>query len=62
MFYPGWKAEINNKGVDLYKVNFILRGLFIPKGNNQIKFYFEPSSLKYGSLFQILSICQGYYY
>lgn len=56
MFYPGWKAEINNKEVDLYKVNFILRGLFIPKGTNQIKFYFEPSSLKYGSLFQILSI------
>ena len=56
MFYPGWKAEINNKEVKLYKVNFILRGLFIPKGANQIKFYFEPSSIKYGSLFQIISI------
>ena len=56
MFYPGWKAEINNKEVKLYKVNFILRGLFVPKGANQIKFYFEPSSIKYGSLFQIISI------
>ncbi|MBK57066.1 MAG: hypothetical protein CMC84_07265 [Flavobacteriaceae bacterium] len=56
MFYPGWKAEINNKEVKLHKVNFILRGLFVPKGANQIKFYFEPSSLKYGSSFQIISI------
>ena len=56
MFYPGWKAEINNKEVKLHKVNFILRGLFVPKGANQIKFYFEPSSIKYGSLFQIISI------
>ena len=56
MFYPGWKAEINNKEVDLYKVNFILRGLFVPEGTNQIKFYFKPSSLKYGSIFQVLSI------
>ena len=56
MFYPGWKAKINNKGVNVYKVNFILRGIFVQKGNNKIKFYFEPSSIKYGSLFQIVSI------
>ena len=56
MFYPGWKAEINNKEVKLHKVNFILRGLFVTKGANQIKFYFEPSAIKYGSLFQIISI------
>ena len=56
MFYPGWKAKINNKGVNVYKVNFILRGIFVQKGNNNIKFYFEPSSIKYGSLFQIVSI------
>ena len=56
MFYPGWKAKINNKGVNVYKVNFILRGIFVQKGNNKIKFYFEPSSIKYGSLFQIISI------
>ena len=56
MFYPGWKAEINNREVELYKVNFILRGLFVPKGDNKIKFYFEPTSIKYGSIVQILSI------
>ena len=56
MFYPGWKAKINNKEVNVYKVNFILRGIFVQKGNNNIKFYFEPSSIKYGSLFQIGSI------
>ena len=56
MFYPGWKAEINNREVELYKVNFILRGLFVPKGDNKIKFYFEPTSIKYGSIIQILSI------
>ena len=56
MFYPGWKAKINNKEVNVYKVNFILRGIFVQKGNNKIKFYFEPTSIKYGSLFQIVSI------
>ena len=56
MFYPGWKAEINNREVELHKVNFILRGLFVPKGDSKIKFYFEPSSIKYGSIIQIFSI------
>ena len=55
MFYPGWKAKLNNKISEIYKVNFILRGLFVPK-EIIIKFYFEPSSIKYGSLIQILSI------
>ena len=45
MFYPGWKAEINNREVELYKVNFILRGLFVPKGDNKIKFYCENNSI-----------------
>ena len=56
MFYPGWVAEINGKKSDIYRVDFILRGLFIPKGNNKIKFYFKPSPIKYGSVFQIISI------
>ena len=56
MFYPGWKAEINGKKSEIYRVDFILRGLFIPKGDNKIKFYFDPTPLKYGSFFQILSI------
>ena len=56
MFYPGWKAEINNQKSEIYKVDFILRGLFVPKGKNKIKFYFEPTPLKYGSFFQISSI------
>ena len=56
MFYPGWRAEINNEKSDIYRVDFILRGLFVPKGKNKIKFYFEPVSIKYGSFLQIISI------
>ena len=56
MFFPGWKAEINNEKSEIYRVDFILRGLFVPKGKNKVKFYFEPTSLKYGSYIQITSI------
>tara|TARA_B100000963_G_scaffold280144_1_gene248631 strand:- start:261 stop:1274 length:1014 start_codon:yes stop_codon:yes gene_type:complete len=56
MFYPGWKAEINDEKSKIYRVDFILRGLIIPKGNNKIKFYFEPTKIKYGSFLQIISI------
>ena len=56
MFYPGWRAEINNEKTEIYKVDFILRGLFVPKGDNKIKFYFEPAPLKYGNFVQIISI------
>ena len=56
MFYPGWKAKINDKISEIYRVDFILRGLFVPKGQNIIKFYFEPSPIKQGSFLQIISI------
>ncbi len=56
MFYPGWKAKINDKKSEIYRVDFILRGLYIPKGDNIVKFYFEPNPIKYGSFVQIISI------
>ncbi len=56
MFYPGWRAEINNENAEIYRVDFILRGLFVPKGNNKIKFYFEPNPIKHGSFIQSISI------
>ncbi len=50
IYYPeGWNAYINGKPADYIRVNYLLRGMKIPAGNNKIEFKFEAAVVKKGS-------------
>ncbi len=38
-FYPNWHVTIDGKESRIYKTDYNLRGVFVPKGNHTIKFY-----------------------
>ncbi len=38
-FYPSWKATIDGKMVKINKTDYTFRGLLVPKGEHEIKFY-----------------------
>lgn len=45
MYYgDGWKATIDNKEVNIYNVNYCLRGLEVPKGKHTIVFEYSSES------------------
>ena len=51
IYYPdGWKATINGGEVDIIRVNYVLRGLEIPPGRNEIEFSFRPKVYFKGNL------------
>jgi len=55
-FYKnGWQAYIDNKPVNHYKVNYLLRGMEIPKGNREIKFEFVPKVVNTGFYLSLFS-------
>ena len=49
IFYPaGWEASIDGKPTEIYKSNFVLRGLQIPAGEHTITMSFKPTSAIWG--------------
>ena len=51
----GWNAYLNNELLPHFRVNYLLRGLPIPKGKNIIEFKFEPQVIKTGSSIALAS-------
>lgn len=49
-YYPGWKATIDGQQTPLYRVNYSLRGIAVPKGRHQIEFSYLPRSFRTGLL------------
>ena len=44
-YYPvGWKAYIDGTETEIYTVNYILRGIVVPKGNHILEMKFAPKS------------------
>lgn len=56
IYYPkGWIATIDGKEATIVSVNYVLRGLEIPKGKHKIVFSFDSNSYKTGALITQIS-------
>ena len=51
----GWQVTIDDQEVPHYNVNYILRGLEVPKGNHTIVFEFNPEVVRTGSTIALIS-------
>ncbi len=58
VFYPeGWVATIDGSPAEIFRGNYILRGMVLPEGEHSITFRFDPPSFKEGkTISQISSI------
>ena len=52
-YKDGWNAYINGKLTPHFRVNYVLRGMQIPAGNNEIVFKFEPEVIQKGGLISL---------
>ncbi len=56
LWYPGWEVYVNGKKEEVLRVNLIFRGVFVPKGNSEVYFVYNPISFKVGILVSFLSL------
>ena len=54
-YKDGWNATIDGEAVEHINVNYVLRGLEIPKGTHEIVFEFSPIVVKKGSSITLIS-------
>ncbi len=50
-YAEGWDAFIDGKKAPYVKTNYVLRGIYVPAGEHNIEFKFEPSSYSKGQTF-----------
>jgi hypothetical protein len=56
VYYPlGWNAFIDGKKADYVKTDYVLRGMYVPAGDHEIEFRFEPKSYYTGRMITIIA-------
>jgi uncharacterized membrane protein YfhO len=48
VYYPGWKALVDGKQVEIVRANYAFRAIPIEEGSHQVEFIYDPKSFKIG--------------
>ena len=55
-YYPGWNAYIDGVKTELYEVNGIIQGAFVPAGTHTVEFRYQPTVFYAGVFVSIAAI------
>ncbi|MFN2533017.1 MAG: YfhO family protein [Pyrinomonadaceae bacterium] len=53
--YPGWRAYVDGRSVDVLRVDYNLRGVLLDAGSHQVTFIYRPKSVLIGLLATLAS-------
>lgn len=56
IWYPGWKAFVNDKEVKIYRANHAFRAVELVEGRHNVKFVYDPISFKLGAWISLLTL------
>lgn len=54
--YPGWRATVDGKSVEVMRVNYNQRGVAVPAGNHLVTFVYRPKSVLIGLVISLLTL------
>lgn len=54
-YYPGWKATVDGKPVQIIPVNWTFRAIRVPQGVHRVDMTYAPKSFVFGIIFTMIS-------
>jgi hypothetical protein len=55
-WFPGWKAKVDGRPVDVERVDYVLRGTVVDRGRHRVEYSYEPASWRIGWIVSLLSL------
>jgi hypothetical protein len=55
-YYPGWRATVDGEIVPIYQADALFRGVFVPAGQHEVVFRFQPNSFRAGVVISLVGI------
>ncbi|MBI3397006.1 YfhO family protein [Candidatus Woesebacteria bacterium] len=55
-YYPGWSAQVDGKGADIYRADFLFRAIPVNKGEHEVDLMYDPESFNSGKKITIFSV------
>jgi hypothetical protein len=56
LYHDGWKASLNGKSIDIFRVNYLFKGVNIPSGSHQLVMTFSASNFWLGVSMSLISL------
>ena len=56
LHYPGWKATVDGREVDVERVNYVMRGVEVESGRHRVEFEYEPLSWRIGWILSLAGL------
>lgn len=56
LYYPGWKAYVDGKETKIYKTDYVLRGIWLEKGEHIVTYVYRPISFYAGLCISALTV------
>jgi len=53
-FYPGWRAYVDGEETKIYRINGLVRGVFLREGRHSIEFIYFPLSFRIGLVISLI--------
>ena len=54
-FYPGWRAYVDGKPMNMYRAYGVVRAVFVTAGPHEVLFLYEPDSFRLGGAVTVVS-------
>ena len=48
VWYPGWRASVDGREVDVLRANYATLGIAVPAGARHVEVMFDPASIRIG--------------